>query len=542
MGIYKEKSLPWGVSTVLLLLAFLAVFQPWNLDLRELSRLEGLFAAVVQDLSWDKGVVATAHEAVIHNAFPLYPLFVKGVHYLGIPMEMALRLVSLFMLGMTAVLVFFAAASNRTGRAGAVAAAMYIGTNLVIEKGIDGNPATTTALAVLGAHLLLFQFGFRKSNWSLAWILALLVMTLGFFSGGFLAILYFVFPIFFFRRPLSVKSKFAKPGFWIGTLFLAGSIAHWGLASWDLAHKIPLQMTWWGQEGIWDYIKTILLFPFELPIRLLPWSLVAWLPFCVALQTLDKTPIFSRFLRTLAFANLALIWLLPRSDFRDIIYILGPLSILTGINYDIGMRRYGRKIRKWLLAGEWGLLIFAAVILLLCFAPERYLETFASMDNSIDFSRTGFYLWLAGGTIVLLMIAYLLVHYGKNTFPVWFMLLVLSGGYGLYFNTVQQPYRAQENRRRSVGGKIKNALQNEKPAVLYKYGIVGMYSELHYSGQKIVQLQSLAELPQSEPVVYVLATEFPQIPNREWSNLLPENYSAKKSKVMLWKGVLQQTL
>jgi hypothetical protein len=187
VGIYKEKSLPLGVSTVILLLAFFAMFQPWNLDLRELSRLEGLFAAVVQDLSWDKGVVATAHEAVIHNAFPLYPFFVKGVHLLtGASMEMALRLVSLFMLGMTAVLVFFAAASNRTGRAGVVAAAMYIGTNLVIEKGIDGNPATTTALAVLGAHLLLFQFGFRKSNWSLAWILALLVMTLGFFSGGFL--------------------------------------------------------------------------------------------------------------------------------------------------------------------------------------------------------------------------------------------------------------------------------------------------------------------------------------------------------------------
>ncbi|MBQ8753516.1 MAG: glycosyltransferase family 39 protein [Lentisphaeria bacterium] len=540
MGIYKEKSLPPGVSTVLLLLTFFAVFQPWNLDLKELTKLEGLFAAEVLDLSLKNGSVVSAHGAVILNAFPLYPLFVKAVHCITeIPMEAALRLVSLFMLGMTAVLVYFAAASNRTGRAGVVAAAMYIGSILVIDKGIDGNPTTTTALAVLGAHLLLFQFGFRRSNWSLAWVLALVVMTLGFFSGGFLALLYFVFPIFFFRRPLSVRSKFTKPGFWIGLLFLAGAIAHWGVASWDMTHKVPLQMTWWGQERFWDYLKTVLQFPFELPIRLLPWSLIAWLPFCVALQALDKTPIFSRFLRTLTFSNLALIWLLPRSDARDIIYILGPLSILTGITYDIGMRRYGRKIRRWLLPGEWSLLLLAAAVGILCFCPVRYIELFASVSNSIDFSRTMPYLYLACGVISLLLFGYLLIHWGKHTLPVWLMLLVLSCGYGLFFQTVLQHYRAQEEKSRNIGRNIREALKDERVTVLYKYNIVGMYSELYYSGQQVIQLENISELPQQEPVVYLLSREFPSVPNREWSNLLPDNGS---TSLMLWKGVSRPTL
>jgi hypothetical protein len=543
VGIYKEKSLPLGISIVLVLLAFFVVFQPWNLEMRELTRLEGLFAAEALELEAGNGGVVSAHGAVIHNSFPLYPFFVRMVYSLGgVSMEMAMRLVSLVMLGMTAVLVYFAAASNRTGRAGIVAAAMYIGTNLVIEKGIDGNPATTTALALLGAHLLLFQFGFRKSNWSLAWILALSVITLGFFTGGFLAVVYFVFPIFFLRRPLSVKSKFAKPGFWLGILFFAGVVARWGAASWDMAHKLPFQMTWWGQEGLWDYFKTILAFPFELPVRLLPWSFIAWLPFCAALQTLDKTPIFSRFLRTLTFSNLALIWLLPRSDFRDIIYIIGPLSILTGISYDIGVRRYGQKVRKWLLLGEWGILVMVTGILLLCFAPERYLELFASMKNGIDFSRTVSYLPVACVTIALLMCCYLLLRFGRFTLPVWLMLLTLSCSYGLFFNVVQQPYRAQNRQHSKFGMRIRTALEKEPPAVLYKYGIVGLYSELYYSGCKVIQLQSLSELPQHGPVVYVLCTEFPQVPTREWSNLLPKETDGKMPDLMLWKGVSRQTL
>ena len=122
------------------------------------------------------------------------------------------------------------------------------------------------------------------------------------------------------------------------------------------------------------------------------------------------------------------------------------------------------------------------------------------------------------------------------------MLLVLASGYGLFFNAVQQPYRAQERNRQIIGNKIRDALKNEPPSVLYKYGIVGMYSELYYSGRKVIQVESLAEIPQNEEVVYLIAPEFPQIPNREWSNLMTPEKFGKQSRLMLWKGISRQTL
>ena len=83
-----------------------------------------------------------------------------------------------------------------------------------------------------------------------------------------------------------------------------------------------------------DYWQEALTFPLMLPVRLLPWSIIAWLPFCVALQTTDQTPIFSRYLRTLTLSTLLLLWLMPAHDARELLYLLGPLAIQTGLFYD----------------------------------------------------------------------------------------------------------------------------------------------------------------------------------------------------------------
>ena len=47
------------------------------------------------------------------------------------------------------------------------------------------------------------------------------------------------------------------------------------------------------------YLKDILVYPFQLAFRFLPWTFLAWPAFCVAYYPLDKNPIFSRFLRTI---------------------------------------------------------------------------------------------------------------------------------------------------------------------------------------------------------------------------------------------------
>ena len=44
MGIYSEKSIPRWAGVIILIAAFIAIYQPWLLGDRELFRLEGLYA------------------------------------------------------------------------------------------------------------------------------------------------------------------------------------------------------------------------------------------------------------------------------------------------------------------------------------------------------------------------------------------------------------------------------------------------------------------------------------------------------------------
>ena len=325
MGVYRETNIPRWLGILTLAAAFLILFEPWFLGIRELFRLEGFYAVQAAEFSPSSSIV-TAHGVAIRNAYPLYPALTALLNRgFGLEMELALRLLSVVMVAASAAVVFIAAASERSSRAGFAAAAMFLGSNLILEKGIDGDPATMSMFLLLAAQLVFFQFGVRRTNWSMGWICALGLLALGFLAGGFWVILLFVFPMFFFRRPLSVKSKFRKAGFPIGVAILAGTVLLWGLPYWVMSHTVPLESLWWAENSFLEYLLKLLCFPVEFAVRLLPWTLIAWVPFCVALQALDETPIFSRYLRTLTIATFGLLWLLPDNDPRDFLFLLGPL-------------------------------------------------------------------------------------------------------------------------------------------------------------------------------------------------------------------------
>ena len=75
-----------------------------------------------------------------------------------------------------------------------------------------------------------------------------------------------------------------------------------------------------------------------------------------------------------------------------------------------------------------------------------------------------------------------------------------------------------------------------------KYGVVGLYSELYYSGKQIIQLNSLDELPDEEKTVFLLSNEFPPVPDREWINLFPAGNTYDNNRIMLWKGIKKDTV
>lgn len=539
MGIFKEKTLPLWAGILVLILAFGALYQPWRLGTQELLRMEGLYAVQATEFDFSSATV-TAHGAAIQNAYPLFPALASlAARWTMLPMDFVLRLISVMMVAAGAVVVYVASSSERPGRAGLVAAAMYISTNLMFEKGLEGYPATTSAFLLLLAQLLFFQFGFRRSNWNLGWIFSLGMMALGFCCGGFTLLCYFLFPLFFLRRPLSVKSKFRKPGFAIGVAILAGAVIAWWGPYWILSHRIPLQYIGWEESSFYNYLLDVLVFPVELPFRLLPWTIIAWIPFCVALQALDETPIFSRYLRTLVIAGGALLWFGPDRDPREIIYILGPLSILVGINYDLAMRRYGFKIRKLLILAEYFALATAAALGIFCLAPQSWLEPFFRLSLSLAFRDAGYHrIWAAVMAVLILLMAIYLRRI-RQVRPIWLILLLTMVISALFYWTTIAPYRAQEQEKRLLGQRIGRVLSEEpvRPRVLYKDNIQDLYSELYYAHIPVQRLQDLGELPSEPEAVYLVGTEFPLVPDRDWSNLLPADFTYREQRLCLWKGV-----
>ena len=540
MGLYSERIWSRTACVCALAAAFLIIYLPWLSAGRELFRQECVFAVEAMEFN-PRSLLVTVHGVPEYNAVPVFPAATLCLHRLtGAPVELVMRGISMLMLAAGGVLVYFAAASQRTPKAGFVAAAFYLTPLIAMEKAIEGNPATTGAFFLLFAQLVFFYYGIRKSNWNKAWIYSSALAALSFLSCGFSVLLYFIAPMFFFRRPLSVKSKFRSPGFIVAVLLLAGVVAAWSLPC-LLRADGSLYDLWIDSVLFYKkkYFLDIIEFPLLLPLRLLPWSLIAWLPFCVALQELDKTPIFSRYLRTLTFVILAIVWLFNDRESRDIFFLLGPLAIQTGITYELGTRRYGERVRKILFAGELLAAGLAVAFVTVQLAPEKWLTLFISLTNSLAFRNALYFPVVVAVCCFLLMIVFLIFRLCRKQEPLWIMLLLISVSCGIFYGGVMAPYRAQKTEKRRIGADLKKVLTAAECRKVYKIGINDLYGELFYAGVHAVKIRSIDEVPSEESVVFLIGTEFPGTADRSWTNLLPQEYTYNKHPLSLWKGTLR---
>lgn len=522
----------WGI--IFAAVIFLLIYIPWITPACELFRQEGVYAACADE--YTPGLYVTAHGVVQSKIFPLYPMTVSLLQkmFSDLPTETALRIVSITMMAAWAFLASAAVARRRNIRSALVTFCCCTGTLLTMEKGINGGSETMTAFFLLAAQLSLFHFGSRKADWNSAWVWAAVFLVFAFLSGGLTALLFFIFPIFFFRRPLSLRSKFNTPGFWAGTVIIAIFVMLWAVPT-GLALRDTTQKAW--EDFSADYFKNFLTFPFLFPIRMLPWFILGWMPFCVALQDTDSTPVFSRYLRTLFFSSLFLLWFLPLHASVQCVFVIAPLAVMTGLYYEAGIRCYGRSLRKFLVVGEIFLAGLFLVAVAFCMLPEDMLSLFGNVAK-MSFRTNSRYLWIMAAVAVLLAGSAAVFHFGRKKFPVWILVLMISGGITVFYTSVMLPYRMQKQELRQLAGDINNALANEKNAdVLYKYEIEGLYGGLFYTGRKIRKWQS-AEWLKDQQTVYVISAEIPRDIRRVWSST--SLLSFRNTPLLLCKGELRK--
>jgi len=542
MALYKEKKINTVFLILLLVAAFFAIFCPWRLGERELYWDEDYYA--VQTLELEHTPSTTfAHGEFTYDSSPLFPLIVAKLKSdLSLPIEFVLRLVSVLALAALSCLVWIAAKNAGGVKAAAVATAVVISSNIVIEKAIDGYPDVLTLLFLMAGWLLWFSLGVGRGKWNLAWILGFFFCGLAFYTQGFITILYFVFPLIFMRRPMTIWRKLKKPGFPIGLFILLLFVLLWWLPHLIFAGDIEIRPIVFEGEDILDYLQHLAFFPIDVAMRFMPWTILAWVPFCVAFMPLDKTPIFSRFLRTLFFGIFFALWLMPNFEARSILLLIPPVAILIGINYGLFIRRYGRHFPKFYNYFGWLAILCAGVVMGFYFGPEKWVVSVASFSRGIAFrelASSQINAYVAAGLMVLIGI--ILIFYRK--IQIWIVIMFVGCVPGLFLWSIIIPYKAQAHGKQLLGKQLRDILQEENVSaneVIYKSAIKDLYGECYYMGYQVKKIYSLKELPKFKEVIYVISTDYPQVPSREWTNLLPETKQYRGRPIGLRRGVLKK--
>ncbi|MBR7140320.1 MAG: glycosyltransferase family 39 protein [Lentisphaeria bacterium] len=538
---YRESNIsPW-FGALLIAGAFVLMYGAWVIFPRELFRQECIYA--VQSLEFTlKNPMVTVHGIPVRNAYPIYPALCSFLYRsLGISMETALRLVTVFFIAAGSVLVYFSAASGHGKRAGLVGAAMYSSTLLMLDKGVSGSPQAMSAFWLLAAQMSLFYFGLRRSQWNLAWPLCALLLMAGFFSGGFLVITLFLVPVFFLRRLIAGRAKYRNWGF-LAALFvvLLGCLGKFAI-QWNMERTTAGTLFFRGFTDP-DYLGEFLLYWFRLPLRLFPWSFIAWIPFCAALQRIDNKPLFSKYLRVQIIVTAFILWLIPQGDGRELFYLPGALSILCGVYYELGMRRFGEGLRKLAPAAEYMALLVIMMIAIGIWGEEKLLAKCFSLGLSLNFRSAPELLPTALLAMAALAGIWVILRSMRERMPVWIVLFSISLMGSIFYSTIMLRYQAQDNSKGSFGRTIREVLQRDSGVsstgiTLYKTGTESLYGELFYTGTKVIHLPSADHLPDTQArVVYLISSEFPQNPKWSWTNLLPENFSPQGRRYMLWRG------
>lgn len=543
MGLYKEKKIHPVIILLLLITVFFAIFSPWRLGERELYWDEDYYAVQTLELEHTPPITF-AHGEFTYDTSPLFPLIVSQITSdLSLPIEFVLRLVSVLSLAAIACLVWIAARSAGGVQTAAVATAVMISSNIIVEKAVDGYPDTLTLLFLMTGWMMWFSLGVGRGKWSLAWILGFIFCGLAFYTQGFSAILYFILPLIFMRRPMTIWRKLKKPGFAIGLFILLLFVLLWWLPHLIFAEDIKIRPLIFEGEDILDYLLHLAYFPVDLVFRFLPWSILAWVPFCVAFMPLDKAPIFSRFLRTLFFALFFLLWFMPNFESRDMLLLVPPVAILIGVNYKSFIRQYGRHFPKFYTYFGGISILCAGIVMAFYFAPDAWIDSFVAIPRGVVFRHSvsnQVNAYVGAGLMVL--IGLLLIFYRK--IQIWIVIMFFGCVPGLFLWSVVVPYKAQAHGKQELGKQLREILQKENiPAdeTIYKSEIKDLYGECYYMGYQVKKIYSLKELPGDKEVIYLISTNYPQVPSREWTNLLPpEKRHYRGRPIGLRRGILKK--
>ncbi len=521
MAIFEEKKTGIFAALLILTILFLLTYPFWHVGDHELLWNEGEYAVAVTEMH-DFPPLITAHGHQLTDAPQLYLILAKGLAAFGVPLPAALRLLPILSWFILSWLVFFISKRNCGLEAACASTAILFTTVIVVERLAAGYPMALTTLLLYVGWLVWIDLTLSRSNWNLAWILAGVSGLLIYWNAGLTGLMYFIVPLALQRRPLTIWQKLKHSGFYIFLLLIGGGILFHTLRHAGLPAPPAADITFS------DYLRDVLIFPVNTFLRLMPWSLLLWAPFCAALIPLAPSPLFAKFHRISFLTLLLMIWFNPASNPRDLFYLMPLMAVLVGTYYWIIVRRYGERIAQLSRLCLW-LLTAAALLYPVCLfvIPE-----FASEILQLPFPEGQYLLRsaIASGAVCLLGILALIFLRVRQ--PLWIVSAILIAGTALLLTTVRQPEKLRERPKHEFAEILRTTLQG-RSGMIYT-NLYGLHAEGYYAGLTL-RFSEPDQLPDTEEDIYFISTEAPSDPDRLWSKLLDTNY--KETRLFVYKGL-----
>ena len=538
MSIHVEKDFPVWQTVLILAAAFLLIYPLWKLGLRDLFWDEGEYAAIIAEIrSFPPD--CRAHGELISGYYPFYPLLVKGLTLLGLSMEFSLRFISVLALAGMTVIVGIIAFRMAGIQAGAAASAIMFSTLIMAEKAVEGFPDTLCVLLIFSGWLLWFYQGQFGGAWTAGWMTTGLFAGLAFYCGGWTALIYFLVPMIFLKRPFTPWRRFNSIGFPLGILILAVFILMWLVPRWT---PDGVSTHLWSGYTIWEYAGHVLNMTVDIAFRFLPWTFFLYAPFCAALIVLDKNPLFSKYLRTLFTVSVILIVLNPFSRARDILYLIPTFSLLAGLNYEIVVRRHGQmlcRLLRWAAIAAFAANAGALLFELLPADGLRLIPFIAEMRREPGFDQLAVSSLLESSAGILIAVFAAILAYRKRN--VWLITVMVFTSAMLCFYSLSLPRRAAQRSRSEIGMACRQAIGKSfsREMTVYKdSSISGLYSECHYLGTRIrtIPFHRTGDLKEKEVFLLTGSSIQPQDSSRTWTRIMDVIY--KRKNLYMWKGIL----
>ncbi|MFA6929589.1 MAG: hypothetical protein WCT05_04625 [Lentisphaeria bacterium] len=516
---------------------------------------EAGFAAVAREMLLTGNYLQPHLHGDPVRIFPLYSWLIALFSFAGVPTLFSIRFPAVLSIWGLAVLCGLTARKSKGSLAGYMAAAVILTCFASMRIGFRAQTETLHAFLLAMAWFMWYRFGPQEQRWHHAWGLALLFVFLDVLAVGAKGIFLFYLPLLIARNPPKMLRQLQSAPhilmlgiFAVLTLFWIHFVCPQPFLPWNaISFTQPIPVS----EGFFRHLS---LFPCKVFFYLLPWSLLAWAPFCLALRQFEPTGTLGSFFRTLIFVPFVLILLWPGASPLLLFPALAPMAVLIGIHFEIVVNWYARFFR-------WIAKVLSALTLLGASAGTLFwlLVFLGNLELQPSLFSHG-----AGNTLALLLCVVSAVLAGLSvkqfnsfeTEPLWKNLLWGTVGLRLMvLSFLMIPFWTIGNRKLSgltlAGLAPANARipvadpmsglelppaqsLNSEPEVqlIYLNSNYAYLVETFYLGKDILRLNALhTNLPVEAPVVYLLSSRQPAIPSRQWEPISPTVNMALKRRL-----------